>query len=690
MIAAAIGWTAVLLGLASSVVLAVQGLRAQRHPDRVHRGQLRIAVFGMVAGAAVAFLALEMALLTDDFAVSYVAANHARATPLLFTVTSAWSALEGSIVLWVLVLAGFTAAVLRGVRGTGDRLGTGALGVMGLVGVFFFGLVSTVANPFRILAVVPPDGPGPNPLLQNHILVAFHPPLLYVGYVGFTVPFAFAMSALLRGEAGPDWLRRTRRSNLVAWTGLSGGLVLGAWWSYEVLGWGGFWAWDPVENAALVPWLAGTAFIHSAVVQVKRGMLQSWNVLLVIATFALTILGTFLTRSSVVASVHGFTRSAVGPALLGFLLLVLVAGLGLFAVRGHRVVSGSRPESLVSREGAVLVNNVLLALFAFVVLLGTLYPVFVEAFTGAQVSVGRPFFDRMAVPLGFALLLTMAIGPFLPYRLATGRVVADRLRLPVLAASAAAAAVVLAGIRSAAVVVAVFLAVAIVAGSVRELLATAPSRSLRGLLRLVRGRRGYWGGQLAHVGLVLVALSIAVSGALAQRSSASLTPGQSVPFAGYTLTYEGQAQRQLPDRTVLAARFVLRDGDRVVRVAEPRLSTFPNQVQAVAAPSVWTTPRQDVYIALTRLDDQRAAVNLYRYPLMWLLWAAGLLIVLGGAWALGAHLPIPRRLRPATVAGGGPSAADAAPAAAPESAEATVQPASGGQSATQGQVPADA
>ena len=635
MIAAAVGWTGVMLGLASALVLAVQGLRAQRHPDRVRRGQLRTAVAGMVGGAVLAFAALEVALLTDDFSVSYVAANHARATPLLFTVTSAWSALEGSILLWVLVLAGFTAAVLRGVPDTGDRLGTGALGVMGVVAVFFFGLVSTVANPFGVVGAPPLDGPGPNPLLQNHILVAFHPPLLYLGYVGFTVPFAYAMSALLRGEAGPDWLRRTRRANLVAWTGLTGGLVLGAWWSYEVLGWGGFWAWDPVENAALIPWLVGTAFIHSSVVQVKRGMLQAWNVVLVIATFALTILGTFLTRSAVVASVHSFTQSAVGPALLGFFLLVLAGGFGLFALRGHRVVSRTRPESLASREGAFLANNVLLALFAFIVLLGTVYPVFVDAFTGAQVSVGRPFFDRMAVPLSLLLLGAMAVGPVTPYRRATRRVMADRLRLPVLFASAATAAAVLAGGRSAGLAAAVFLTAAIVALAVRELWVTTPERTFGGLLRLVRGRRGYWGGQLAHVGLALVALSIAVSGSLALRSSATLAPGQSVAFAGYTVTYDGSQERQLADRRILAAHFTFREDGRVVRVAEPRLSMFPRQVTAVAAPSVWTTPTQDVYVALTRLDDQRAAISLYRYPLMWLLWVAGFLVMLGGLWAIG-------------------------------------------------------
>lgn len=624
-----------MLGLACSVVLAVQGLRAQRRPQSVRIGQLRFAVSGMVFGAVLAMAALEVALITNQFAVSYVAENSSRATPLLFTITAAWSALDGSIVLWLLVLAGFAAVVLRGVRSTEDRLGTGALAVMGLVAVFFFGLVTTITNPFEILANPPSDGPGPNGLLQNHVLVAFHPPLLYIGYVGFTVPFAFAISALLLGEGGLEWLRRTRRANLVAWTCLSGGLVLGAWWSYEVLGWGGYWAWDPVENAALIPWLVGTAFIHSSVVQLKRGMLQAWNFVLVIATFALTILGTFLTRSSVVASVHSFTQSAVGPALLAFFVLVLGGAFTLFALRGHRIASGSRPESLASREGAFLVNNVLLTLFAFVVLLGTLYPVFVEAFTGQQVSVGRPYFDAMAVPLAFALLLAMGVGPFTPYRQATRRVMWQRLSGPLLVASAAAAVLVVAGIDAFWVVAVGFTAVAIIAASVRQLVVTSAERTWSGVWRLVRGRRGYWGGQLAHVGVALMAVGIVVSGSLADRTSVDLQAGQSVPFAGYTVTYEDNFERRLADRSLAGARIVLREDGRVVRVAEPHLTTFPNQAQSVAAPSVWTTPGKDVYVALTRLEPQSISVNLYVYPLMWLLWAGGFVVMAGGLWALG-------------------------------------------------------
>ncbi|SFB62706.1 cytochrome c-type biogenesis protein CcmF [Amycolatopsis marina] len=631
----AVGWVGILLGLAGSIVLAVFGFRAQHRPGAVRRSQLRFAVGCMLGGATLAMAALEVALLTDNFAVSYVAETHSRATPLFFTITSAWSALGGSIVLWALVLAGYTAAVLRQVRDTDDRLGTGALAVLGVVAVFFFGLVSTVANPFRILPNPPADGPGPNPLLADHAMVAFHPPLLYLGFVGFTVPFAFAMSALLLRRGGVDWLRRTRRANLVAWSFLTAGLVLGAWWSYEVLGWGGYWAWDPVENAALIPWLVATAFIHSAVVQVKRGMLQAWNFVLVIDTFALTILGTFLTRSGVVASVHSFTESGVGPALLAFLVLVLGGGFTLFALRGERVASGSRPETLASREGVFLINNLLLTVFAFVVLAGTVYPIIVEALTGNQVSVGRPFFDRMAVPLAFALLLAMGVGPFTPYRYASLAVLWVRLRLPLLLASAAAAAVVvLGGVSSPGVVAVVAIAVGVAAASVRQLVVTAPKPRLRGIPRVLGGQRAYWGGQLAHLGVAVVAVVIAVSGSLATRTTVTLDRGESVEFAGYTLTFDRSEEHVQPDRVSRDAHIVFREDGQVSWTATPQLTAFNNQTQSVGQPAVWTAPTRDIYVALAQLGDERVSLNLYRYPLMAWLWVGGGLVAAGGFWAL--------------------------------------------------------
>jgi cytochrome c-type biogenesis protein CcmF len=640
----AAGWVGALLGIAGSILLALYGFRAQRNPGAVRRTQLRFAVWCVLGGAVLAMGALEVALLTDNFAVSYVAETHSRATPPLFTITSAWSALGGSIVLWTLVLAGYTAVVLRQVKSTEDRLGTGALGVLGLVSVFFFGLVATVANPFKILANPPADGPGPNPILADHLMVAFHPPLLYLGFVGFTVSFAFAMSALLLRTGGVEWLRRTRRANLVAWSFLTGGLALGAWWSYEVLGWGGYWAWDPVENAALIPWLVATAFIHSAVAQVKRGMLQAWNFVLVIATFALTILGTFLTRSGVVASVHSFTESGVGPAFLAFLVLVLAGGFTLFAVRGERVASLSRPESLASREGLFLVNNLLLTLFAFVVLTGTVYPIIVEALTGDQVSVGRPFFDRMAVPLSFALLLAMGIGPFTPYRHAAPAVLWTRLRIPLLAASIAAAAVVLADLRSPGTVAVIAIAVGIVAASIRQLAVTAPSPKRTGMARVLLGQRAYWGGQLAHIGIAVVAVVIAVSGTLATRATVTVNRGQQVEFAGYTVTFDRSEQHTLSDRVTQDAHIVFRQDGQAVWTAEPRLNSFANQTQAVGQPDVWTGATRDIYVALARLGPDQVSLNLYRYPLMTWLWVGGALVACGGLWALSGRT---RRTAPA-------------------------------------------
>lgn len=629
-----LGWAGAALGLLGSLATAVLGLRTQRHPSPVLYRQLRTAVLCVAVGGVVAMAALEVALLTDNFAMSYVARNHARATPLLFTITGAWSALEGSIVLWTLVLAGFTVAVLRQVRGPQDRLGTGALGIMGIVGVFFFGLVTTVANPFKVLSVIPADGVGTNPLLQDDTMVALHPPLLYLGYVGFTVPFAFAMSALLIRQGGVDWLRRTRRSNLVAWSFLSAGLVVGAWWSYKVLGWGGFWAWDPVENAALMPWLVATAFIHSSVVQVKRGMLQAWNFVLVIATFGLTILGTFLTRSSVILSVHAFSQSAVGPLLLGFFVLVVGGAFVLFAIRGERIASMSRPESLASREGAFMVNNLLLSLFAFVVLVGTLYPVVVQAVVGQQVSVGRPFFDRMTVPLSFALLLTMGVGPFTPYRKAAAGVVWARTRVPLLVGSAAVAGLVVAGLRSVDVAAVVLIAVTVGAASVRQLLVVVPDRRPRSFLRVLTGQRAYWGGQLSHLGLCLVAVIIAVSAGLATRTTVTLQRGASATFAGYTLTFTQAVRHPQPDRIINDAHVSFRRGGDVQFVATPRLTDFPNQQLAVGAPSIDSTPRRDIYVALAQYDPNKVTLNLIRYPFMSWLWVGGGLVVAGGFWAL--------------------------------------------------------
>jgi cytochrome c-type biogenesis protein CcmF len=563
-------------------------------------------------------------------------------------------------VLWGLVLAAFTYLVARSVK-TGDRLGLVALAVFGVVALFWFGLMATVANPFRVCtqvladacagsswfplatAVAPSDGMGANPLLQNHILMAVHPPLLYIGYVGFTAPFAFAVAAMIRGEQGSVWLERTHRWSVIAWAFLGAGMLLGAWWSYEVLGWGGYWAWDPVENAAFLPWLAATAFIHSAVVQRRRGMLQAWNLILVVATFSLTILGTFLTRSGTIISVHSFTQSGVGPALLAFLLVVVIGSLGLFAWRSHLLGSAPRLDSLASREGVFLFNNLILTVFALAVLMGTLYPIVLEAFGGARVSVGTPYFNRVTIPVAFLLLAAMGIGPVTPYRYARPAVVWERIAAPLVVGLAAGAAVVLGGVESIPVVVIVVLGAFVTATSGREYIKQVrkvPGGRVTAAGRVLRRDPGYWGGQMAHIGVALLAVGIAASSGLATRNQVRIAVGEAAQVDGYCIVYETATSRLEPNRRVTGAQFSLRDADCSTEIAamEPVFNQY-SRPPAVATPAVHTGLVEDVFIALAGVPGDEVVIDVLVFPLMWVMWTGGLVAAGGGMWAVFARKP---------------------------------------------------
>jgi len=659
---AAAGLLAILTATGAAVVLAIRGLGAA-HSGAVEPGRLLQPAIVLAAAGIAAFVLLELGIVAHDYSIKYVANTTSNATPFVFLLASGWAALEGSIVLWGTMLAGFAWLVVRRV-GAGDRMGAAASGIIGMVAVFWFGLMASFANPFEVCTaageigcqssswfplastVAPLDGVGPNPLLQNHILMAVHPPLLYVGYVGFTVPFAYAMAALWLRQTGTRWLDVTHRWSLISWIFLTVGILLGAWWSYEVLGWGGYWAWDPVENAAFLPWLVATAFIHSAVVQRKRGMLQAWNIVLVISTFALTILGTFLTRSGVVFSVHSFTQSAVGPILLAFLGVVIVAGFGLFAVRADVVGSAPRLDSLASREGVFLANNLLLTLFAFTVLLGTMLPLLVESFTGSQVTVGRPFFDRAAIPISFALLLAMGIGPVTPYRSARGDVVWARVRSGVVTGLAAAAVAVVAGVRSIPVIISVVLGGFVIGTIVRHYLVQVAAVVRSGSGRPAAARKvlsrepGYWGGQLSHVGIALVAVAIAASSGLAVRQTVELGIQETAVVDDYCVGYLGPFAQSEPNRIVEGAEVALLRSDcsTPIRLMRPRVHRYPNAAQAVATPDVRTGLIDDVYLSLAGLTERGTLVlEVFVFPLMWLLWFGGLLTALGGAYALRAR-----------------------------------------------------
>ena len=634
MLNAGIGLTGVALGLGGSLAGAVSAAVGAR-TGRVR--QLRWAAgYAIIVGvgAIVAVVAMERALITRDFSLRYIAQVGSSRTPALFNVAAMWSALEGSILLWALILAGYLVAVVyRFRRRLTDPLVGWALVTLFAICAFFFGLMAGPVNPFRLIAGPKTlDGPGPNPLLQNHVLMAFHPPMLYLGYVGFSVPFAFAIGALVTGRVDDGWLVITRRWTLFAWGFLTVGIMLGAWWSYEVLGWGGFWAWDPVENASFLPWLTATAYIHSILVQQRRGMLRVWNLSLLCATFSLTILGTFLTRSGVLNSVHAFSKTDIGPAILGFFALTVVVSIGLIAWRGDRLRSAGGVDAVASREGAFLANNALFALFAAVVLLGTVFPLVLEAVTGQRVSVGRPYFDRMAIPLGMSLLTLMAIAPVLPWRKASTGSLRDRLLGPAVSAAGVAVVAVALGARGFVPAVAFALAGAGGGAAVRQLAQNVRRQRWRGVL----GSSG--GGMVVHIGVVIIAVAITASGSYSRRAQFDMRPGQTVAFAGHTFVFE--SVEFLTSRSRNEKRAAVRvDGAEVL---SPSLVQFNGSSQTVGTPAISSSISEDVYLTVLDLpgDTASARIGVLIMPMAGWLWMGGGVIGVGTILSA-----VPRRRR---------------------------------------------
>jgi cytochrome c-type biogenesis protein CcmF len=669
---ATLGVLAIALGVGASAIgvfLLAAGI-ARRNAEQIRLG--RRCVFVVLAAAVLAVVAMEWALIGHDFSIRYVAENNARSTPLLFTVTGLWAALEGSILLWVLILAGYlTVMAVRFRTRLEDPMVAWALLVALAVTCFFFVFMAVAANPFQVVdGVTPIDGRGPNPLLQNHPLMAFHPPMLYLGYVGFTVPFAFAMAALITGRFGEGWLADTRRTTLVAWGFLSVGILLGAWWSYEVLGWGGYWGWDPVENASLLPWLTGTAFIHSVIVQERRGMLRVWNLSLVLATFCLTILGTFLTRSGVVNSVHAFTQSSIGPWLLGFLGVVVAVCLGLIAWRADTLHAPGRIDSPVSREAAFLANNLLFTGLAFIVLLGTVFPLVAEAIRGSQLSVGEPYFSRMTEPIGLALLFIMAVAPALPWRATSGEVLRRRLLVPAAVAVAVMLVTVVFWTRSLTTVLAFGFAALAVGGIVRETFVAARSRRRadrsgrwRSFTDTVRGNPRRYGGFVVHLGVVCIAVALAAAGAFGVKREVRLQRGESAVVDGYRVTFTGTRTERTDQKTTVSADLAVRRGDRDLGTYAPSVSTFPNSNSAIGTPSVRTGLLEDLYLTIVSSPNEQGRITLgiaVNAMTVWL-WIGGGLIAAGTIVAIGPRLR--RRARPETPATVPADAPPEAPAA---------------------------
>ena len=634
----------------------------------------------MLVGALLATGAMEHALVTHDFTLVFVAENNSTVTPLLYSITGMWSALAGSILLWGLVLSLVsTVFVWRYRRLAADPVIRWATLVLYIVSAFFFGLMTGPANPFVTAAGVT-QGLGPNSLLQDNPLVAIHPPLLYVGFVLFTVPFAFAIGMLATGRVGDRWQIECRRWTLVAFTFLSVGIVLGAWWSYQVLGWGGFWGWDPVENAALLPWLCGTAYLHSVLVQERRGLMRVWNLSLSIATFALTILGTFLTRSGVINSVHSFSESSLGPLLIGFFFAVVIVGFGLIAWRGDRLRSPGGIDAPLGREGAFLLNNVVFVGFAFVVLLGTVYPLLYEAVTQQQVSVGAPFFNTVGIPAALTLLFLMAVAPVLSWRKMSGAVLWQRLVIPVWIGVGTVVVCVAFGLRGGPTLIGFGLGAMAAATAARALVLSVRAAHARhvGWWRGLVGRAN--GGMIVHLGVVLLAMGVIAATSYRHEAELALRQGTVVTFDGHRFEFVGLRTVASPSRTAHEA-LVKVDGGMFA----PATTSFGSALSAEGTPAIDSGLFGDVYLtfdvvgglgstsgnqAINNLPAGSVGIGVVIQPLVAWLWAGGLLIGVGGVLAL---VPGSRRRATDPASASSPLVTDAQPgthrereAAAPE------------------------
>jgi cytochrome c-type biogenesis protein CcmF len=635
---ASVGHVAVVLGFA----LALWGIAA---PILLHRtgnpkflSSTRVAILGQFVLVTLAASALIYGLITTDFSIQYVAMNTTRATPIYYRVTGLWGALEGSLMLWEWILIIFSGLVAWIYRGRMNETMPWVLMIFSIVSAFFLGVLAFASNPFQTMSPVPPDGRGLNPLLEDANMMS-HPPLLYTGFVGLTVPYAFAMAALIVGRINEDWIVTTRRWTITAWFFLTMGNLVGAWWSYHVLGWGGYWAWDPVENAAFMPWLPATAFLHSVQVQERRRMLKVWNLSLIIVAFSLTIFGTFLTRSGVLSSIHAFSNGPVGTIFLGFLAVILISSFGLLAYRADVLKGQPQLDSMVSRESTFLLNNVLLVSALFTIFLGTIFPLIAEAVTGKPVSVGAPYFNSATVPIFLALVFLMAVGPMIAWRRASLDNLKRNFLWPALASLVVAVAVFIFAVRDFLPLLGVMLCAFVVATilydtalAVRARRRLAGEGVFRALGTLARRNQRRYGGLVVHLGIVLITLGIAGSMSYSVERQATLGRGDTLEVGNYKIRLEALRAVEQPTHYRVEGVFdVSRDGRSLGPLA-PALKFFPNQQSPVGRAVHRSTFTEDLYLILSgfsELQQNRATLKVLVRPLVVWIWLGGAIIALG-------------------------------------------------------------
>ena len=638
-----LGRAALLVTLGLSLYALLAGAYAAFHGRRRLARSAQNALVAAFVSTAVAGGVLLSALLRNDFSFAYVARTTSIALPTPYTISAFWGGQEGSLLLWLLILTGFGAAAVSLNRAWAKDLIVWVVPVFAAVASFFAFLLVAIASPF-VTQAAPPDGAGMTPSLQNPYMLA-HPPLLYLGYVGLTVPFAFAMGALLSGKLDERWLIATRRWTLFAWAALGIGQLLGSHWAYVEVGWGGYYAWDPVENAALMPWLAATAFLHSVMIQEKRGMLKVWNVLLVILAFSLALFGTFLTRSGVVNSIHSFTESTIGPWFLGFIAVVVAASLALVFWRLPQLRSPTKLESPISREAAFLYNNLLLLALCLAILWGVVYPMLSEAVRGEAVVLGRSYYDFFLRAFGLPLLLLMGIGPLIAWRRASVRSLVTSFRWPTVVALVTGGLLLLRGAGSSAPGLVAYTFSAFVLATIviefargtRARKALGATSWLGAFTSLIGRNRRRYGGYVVHAAVVLFAIGVAGSSAFDSVAEAKLVKGESMRVGDYTLVYRSLGETAGPNATEIRATLGVTRGDRDLGTlkAGKNAYTIEQQVSNEVGIRSDKLTGEDLFVIAEQIDsDGSIYFRVFVKPLVNLIWLAGLVFLLGSVITL--------------------------------------------------------
>ena len=639
------------VGLCLAVLAAAAALLVSLAATRGSARALAVArllIAGVLVTLSIACGALVHGLVRSDFSIQYITSYTERALPLGYKLAAFWAGQEGSLLLWAWLIAAMSVAFALGQRRRGEKEAAASLAVVSAVLLFFAALMLFAANPFVASREIPFDGRGLNPMLQDPWMIA-HPPLLFTGYAGFLFPFAILVGALVAGRRDSGWLAHLRPCAIVAWLFLGVGILFGAQWAYVELGWGGYWAWDPVENASLLPWLTGTALLHSIMAQQHRGMFKKWNALLIAATFVLCVFGSWLTRSGVIQSVHAFERSLIGTFFLVFLLALVTLSVIVMVVRRRLLVSDHALEGLIGREGLFLATNVLLVGMALLTLVGTVFPLISRAFASQEVTVGPRFYNKVVAPLGIVLVALMALGPMLTYGTQAAMRFGRALAGPAVGATVVVTAAVIFGYRNpwamvcaAITTVAVLAILADLVRSVRHRATATGEIALAALVRLIDSNHRRYGGQLVHVGILLIVIGVIGSSVFSNDQTVQFQPGERKSIAGRTVEFVSLDEVREPNFTAVAATVRVTGPDGSTVTLRPQRRFYDKTEQPNAEVAIESSWRQDLYVNLAGWESGGAltAIQVIVNPLVSLMWTGGIVMIIGGVFCV-----TPRLLR---------------------------------------------